>query len=369
MSKDPLSKIRANDTYRFLARALEEAGVRHHEVVDERPHPKVMFVYAGAPREFKFAGTPSSVRTPRETEAKLRRMLRAIDAGEPFEVSKDDDDGLDDANISQEAARIEAERNPIVVLQDGEALADSRDVAAYFGRRHDDVLRSYRNLHCSTDFRARNFAEFKINDLTGESLSHVMMTKDGFVFLAMGFTGEKAGAFKERYIAQFNAMEAELRRRDETRAILTPPTTAEAFAHAFTMIAQTERVQAQQAQAIAALEATMARVETAQVVLSARPANAEAISHIRARIGKAFGLSSAVIDEVMRQSPYAPKPAGMVRNDHVDADGALYAVYWQKDVTKTFERFVSECAAATQFMFTHPFIEGRFRCTRITGAL
>lgn len=155
---------------------------------------------------------------------------------------------------------------------------------------------------------------------------------------------------------------------EEVVAHPTIPTTAEAFAHAFTMLAQTERVQAQQAQAIAALEVTLARVETAQAVLSARPANAEAISHIRARIGKAFGLSASVIDEVMRQSPYAPKPAGMVRNDHVDADGALYAVYWQKDVTKTFERFVGECSAVTPFMFTHPFIEGRFRCARGTGA-
>ncbi len=36
------------------------------------------------------------------------------------------------------------------------------------------------------------------------------MTKDGFVFLVMGFTGKKAAAFKEAYIAEFNRMEAEL---------------------------------------------------------------------------------------------------------------------------------------------------------------
>lgn len=36
------------------------------------------------------------------------------------------------------------------------------------------------------------------------------MTKDGFVFLIMGFTGKKAAAFKEAYIAEFNRMEAEL---------------------------------------------------------------------------------------------------------------------------------------------------------------
>ncbi len=36
------------------------------------------------------------------------------------------------------------------------------------------------------------------------------MTKDGFVFLVMGFTGKKAAAFKEAYIAEFNRMEERL---------------------------------------------------------------------------------------------------------------------------------------------------------------
>ena len=142
------------------------------------------------------------------------------------------------------------------------------------------------------------------------------------------------------------------------------PTTAEAFAHAFTMIADAQKQQAAQQRAIDHLREQVSRVEVAQTVLRSRPANAEAITHVRSRIGRMFGLSANIIDEVMRQSPYAPKPAGMVRNDHVDADGSLYAVYWQKDVTKTFERFVDECVSVTPFMFTHPFIEGRFRVAR-----
>ncbi len=38
------------------------------------------------------------------------------------------------------------------------------------------------------------------------------MTRDGFVFLVMGYTGEKASRFKEEYINAFNDMEAELKR-------------------------------------------------------------------------------------------------------------------------------------------------------------
>lgn len=108
---------------------------------------------------------------------------------------------------------IDASRTPVVRIDTGEAMADSRDIAAYFAKRHTEVLRAIRDLNCSPEFRERNFASFKIKDLTGESTSHVLMTKDGFTFLAMGFTGGRAGTFKERYIAAFNAMEAELRNR------------------------------------------------------------------------------------------------------------------------------------------------------------
>ncbi|ACL56962.1 phage regulatory protein/antirepressor Ant [Methylobacterium nodulans] len=108
-----------------------------------------------------------------------------------------------------------AHNTPIVIpplaFHDGRPMADSRDVAATFRRNHRDVLRAYREAHCSADFRQRNFAPFKSKDLTGESTSHVLMTKNGFAFLVLGFTGPEAGAFKEAYIERFDAMETELR--------------------------------------------------------------------------------------------------------------------------------------------------------------
>lgn len=109
--------------------------------------------------------------------------------------------------------RVERESRPIVTIQNNEAMADSRHVAAYFGKEHRRVLQTIRELHCSAEFRQHNFVPFKNKDLTGETTSHVLMTKDGFAFVVLGFTGHRAGAFKEAYIAQFNTMEAELRRR------------------------------------------------------------------------------------------------------------------------------------------------------------
>lgn len=109
---------------------------------------------------------------------------------------------------------IDAGRLPAVRITDtNEAMADSRDVATYFDKMHKNVLQAIRELHCTVEFRERNFQPFKIKDLTGESTGHFNMTKDGFVFLAMGFTGAKAAIFKERYINAFNVMESELRKR------------------------------------------------------------------------------------------------------------------------------------------------------------
>lgn len=43
------------------------------------------------------------------------------------------------------------------------------------------------------------------------------IAKDGFVFLAMGFTGKIAAKFKEAYINAFNEMEEMLRKQECTR--------------------------------------------------------------------------------------------------------------------------------------------------------
>lgn len=103
-------------------------------------------------------------------------------------------------------------RNPIIKIENDELFTDSRDVAAFFEREHKSVLRAIRELECSREFFRRNFAPFKTNDFSGESTSHVNMTRDGFMFLAMGFTGAKAAKWKEDYISAFNAMEAELKK-------------------------------------------------------------------------------------------------------------------------------------------------------------
>lgn len=107
-----------------------------------------------------------------------------------------------------------------VFVRDGMPVVSSRDVAEKFGKKHFHVLRDIENLECSKDFTESNFGFSEYTDPTGRKLPEVLMTRDGFTFLAMGFTGAKAAQFKEAYIAEFNRMEAELRNPDPARALV-----------------------------------------------------------------------------------------------------------------------------------------------------
>lgn len=109
---------------------------------------------------------------------------------------------------------IDAERNPIVFTKDGEVFANSRDVAAFFGKQHGHVLRDIDNLIASEpQLGLSNFGETPyVDNSNGQTYRAYNMDRDGFTLLAMGFTGGKALKWKLRYIEAFNAMEAEIRR-------------------------------------------------------------------------------------------------------------------------------------------------------------
>lgn len=111
---------------------------------------------------------------------------------------------------------------------DGErVVVSSRDVARVFEKNHRAVLRDVRNLSCGdTDFSQRNFALVEYADAKGEMRPEYLVSKDGFVVLAMGYTGEKAMQFKISYIQEFNRMEDEIRNR---AAISAPRTFKDAL--------------------------------------------------------------------------------------------------------------------------------------------
>lgn len=94
--------------------------------------------------------------------------------------------------------------NIIIFEKDNKSQTSSLNIAAVFGKNHKSVLRAIRNLECSEDFIRRNFAPVEYIDEKGESRPYYEMTKDGYSFLALGFTGKDAAEWKEKYIAKFN---------------------------------------------------------------------------------------------------------------------------------------------------------------------
>ena len=87
----------------------------------------------------------------------------------------------------------------------GEPVVSSRKVAEIFNKEHDKVLRDIKNLNCSSEFSTANFGDSNYK-ARGKNYQEIIMTKDGFAFLVMGFTGKKAAVFKENYIKAFNQM-------------------------------------------------------------------------------------------------------------------------------------------------------------------
>ena len=101
----------------------------------------------------------------------------------------------------------------MVSSDDGEPKTTSYAVAEAFGKRHSDVLRAIKNMKCSLQFRERNFAftlENKQIGNTKRNTGFYRMTERGFMFLVMGFNGEKADAIKEAFINAFEWMANQL---------------------------------------------------------------------------------------------------------------------------------------------------------------
>ncbi len=100
---------------------------------------------------------------------------------------------------------------PVVFENAGRAFASSRDVAAYFGKRHKNVLQAIRGLlGTHPELRRLNFQPSEWVNEQGKPQPVYDMDRDGFVLIAMGFSGTKAIDLKIRYIETFNRMEAAL---------------------------------------------------------------------------------------------------------------------------------------------------------------
>ena len=93
------------------------------------------------------------------------------------------------------------------------AFTTSLSVSEVFNKQHKHILAKIAEI--PADFREPNFRLTERKAKFGavvRSEPYYEITKDGFVLLAMGFTGEKAYKFKIEYINAFNRMGDEIKR-------------------------------------------------------------------------------------------------------------------------------------------------------------
>jgi Rha family phage regulatory protein len=76
------------------------------------------------------------------------------------------------------------------------------------------VLQAIETLDCSKEFNRLNFQPNYYLDARNRAQPMYYITRDGFSFLVMGFTGIQAARFKEDFINAFNRMEKHLQSLD-----------------------------------------------------------------------------------------------------------------------------------------------------------
>lgn len=101
----------------------------------------------------------------------------------------------------------------LVVMKNEQAVTSSLQVAEVFGKQHKHVLEAIENKLSVAENLAQLKMMFKQDLYTavnGKSNKMYYMNRDGFTFIAFGFTGAKADEFKLKYIEAFNEMEKSL---------------------------------------------------------------------------------------------------------------------------------------------------------------
>ncbi|WP_418717877.1 Rha family transcriptional regulator [Bilophila wadsworthia] len=113
---------------------------------------------------------------------------------------------------------------PTVSIHDGRPATTSLEVARFFGKQHQHVIRDITGLtdNCPESFSASNFGRASYLDEQAKNRPMYIIYRDGFMLLVMGYTGKKALAIKLAYIEAFNAMEEELARRSRPALPASP---------------------------------------------------------------------------------------------------------------------------------------------------
>ena len=108
--------------------------------------------------------------------------------------------------------------NNLVEIKNNHVVVSTIQIADKFEKQHKDVLRltSVKLRSSNGDRLSQHFFKTTYTDEKGEQRPMYLMDRDGFCFLVMGFTGEKADKWKLDFIDAFNAMEKKLNQQKQS---------------------------------------------------------------------------------------------------------------------------------------------------------
>lgn len=112
--------------------------------------------------------------------------------------------------------------NNLVIMKDQQAVTSSLQVAETFEKQHKHVIEAIEAKIQSAENSAHYqnmFAEGRYKDSRGRMQRLYYMNRDGWAFIAFGFTGKKADAFKLKYIEAFNQMENHIKEQLDTSTL------------------------------------------------------------------------------------------------------------------------------------------------------
>ncbi|KAB1181769.1 Rha family transcriptional regulator [Photobacterium damselae] len=105
----------------------------------------------------------------------------------------------------------------VFLSPDDDLVTDSMSISKHFHKQHKNIIQKIEALDCSEFFTSANFsAHVRKLDIGNNAIrdsKYYQMTKDGFMFLVMGFTGKRAAVIKEAYINAFNLMAEQLKKQ------------------------------------------------------------------------------------------------------------------------------------------------------------
>lgn len=204
----------------------------------------------------------------------------------------------------------------VLTNKKGDNITTSLIIAETFGKRHDHVLRDIQELTCSKEFSLSNFGESEYTNDRGKTYPMYEITKDGFSFLVMGYTGEKAAEFKETFILEFNKRDAMLKSDDYILLRSQEILTNRMKALELVLEQKDRRLELQQT----VIRQAAPKVEYYEEVLQSES------SHLTNTIAKELGMSATTLNKRLDIAGIQYKQAG---------SWVLRAKYQGRGLTKT----------------------------------